>query len=430
MTEKRRIICFGILLILILAPFTAQAVPEEKLEFTKVTLKNGITLKYKILKNEPLVSIYSVFPIGMNQEKTKGIAHLMEHLVFRGGAGYNFEAIASVTTRKGGYFNGFTSFDSTAYNYVVPKENFEAAFKVFNGSLWKTGLSEEMVALERKIVIHELDMDYAERIPYYPIFQYFYPEINYTKETVAGISALDLQEFHQNYYQPQNATYILAGDFNPESVIKQLEQVSNGFGSRDVPKETLIEFSLPDRDIIENRNIYPYHYQLLMGYEMEGLSEADRMILKLLNYSYGFNHRIDYQNNEYKFYYTFSRTLGNKDFFVIYYLERDQKFNEQDLAEEKARMLSFFRQFKKGDFKEQLANFIELVELEQVSTANSAVEAVEYEVQRFNPDNITVDDLPVLKKLSVKDLERVLDRYFKKPPKTWILVNDTETEGK
>lgn len=431
MADKRRVLGLGLLMILFLTPFTTQAASKGTPDFTEVVLKNGITLKYKILKNEPLVSMYTVFPVGMNQEKTKGIAHLMEHLVFRGGAGYDFEDIAAVTTRKGGYFNGFTSFNATAYNYVVPTENFTAAFKVFNSSIWETDLSEAMVALERKIVVHELDMDYSERLPFGPVFSYFYPEISYTKETVAAISSQDLREFHQNHYQPENATYILAGDFDPAAVIAELEQISNGFGRREVLQEDLQAFSLPVGDLVETGNIYPYHYQLLMGYEFEGLSEADRMVLKLLAYSYGFNHRIDYYTNEYKFYYVLSRTLGNKEFFGIYYLERNRQFDEADLIKEKERMLSFFRQFKKVDFKKVLNNFIELIELEQVSSANSPVEAVEYEVQRLtNPDNITVDDLPVLKELSLKDLERVMTQYFNKPPQTWILVNNSETEGK
>ncbi len=430
MAEKRRLL-LGLLMILILTPFTTQAASGETRDFTEVALKNGITLKYKILKDEPLVSMYTVFPIGMNQEKTEGIAHLMEHLVFRGGAGYDFGDIAAITTRKGGYFNGFTSFNATAYNYVVPKENFATAFKVFNGSLWETNLSETMVELERKIVVHELDMGYSDRLPFEPVFRYFYPEISYTKQGVEAISPQDLREFHQNYYQPGNATYILAGDFDPAAVIAELEQVVNGFGSRDILQENLREFSLPEGDIIETRNIYPYHYQLLGGYELEGLSEADRMVLKLLAYSYGFNHRIDYYNNEYKFYHVLSRTLGNKEFFGIYYLERDRQFSEEDLIKEKERMLSFFRQFKKADFKEVLNNFIGLIELEQLSSANSPVEAVEYEVQRLiNPDNVTVDDLPVLKKLSVKDLERVIAQYFNISPKTWVLVNNSETEGR
>ncbi len=431
MVDKRRILGLGLLFLLTLTPFTTQAAPKEGLEFTQLKLKNGITLKYKILKDEPLVSMYMVLPIGMNKEKTKGIAHLMEHLVFRGGTGYGFTDIAAVTTRKGGYFNGFTSYDATAYNYVAPKEDFEAAFKVFNGSIWKTDLSETMVALERKIVVHELDMDYAERTPYYPIYEYFYPEIKYTKESVAAISSQDLQEFHQNYYQPENATYILAGDFNLQAVIVQLEQVTNGYGKRSVPKDDLLEFSLPDGDIKEKRNIYPYYYQLLMGYEMEGISKAERMVLKLLAYTYGLNHRIDYYENGYKFYYTITRTLGSKEFFGIYYLERDREFSEENLREEKERMLNFFRQFKKGEFEKHLTNFIELIELEQQSSANSAVKAVEYEVQRlFDSDNITVDDLPILKQLTVKDLERVINQYFSKPPKTWILVNNKEVEGK
>ncbi len=431
MVKKRSILIWGLLITLLLAPVTTQAAVNKELEFTQVTLKNGVTLKYKIIKDEPVVSMYAVFPIGMNREKTKGIAHLMEHLVFRGGKGYDFNKIAAVTTRQGGYFNGFTSFDATVYNYVVPKEHFKDAFEVFNGSIWQTDLSETTVELERKIVVHELDMDYAERMPYYPVFQYFFPEIYYTKETIAAISVDDLREFHLDHYQPENATYIVAGDFDPKMVIERLEQVANGFGKRPVLKDDLNEFSLPFGEIVETRNIYPYHYQLLMGYEMEGLTESERMVLKLLSYYYGSNYRIDYYNNRYKFYNVISRTLGNKEFFGIYYLERDQEFSEANLNEEKARMQSFIRQFRKSDFKKLLKNFIELIELEQESSSDSAVKSGEYELQRLiSPDNITVDDLPALKKLSPKDLERVIERYFTKPPQTWILVKNAPQEVK
>jgi predicted Zn-dependent peptidase len=121
--------------------------------------------------------------------------------------------------------------------------------------------------------------------------------------------------------------------------------------------------------------------------------------------------------------------LGNKDFFGIYYLERNRQFCENELIKEKERMLRFFREFKRADFKEIVNNFIELIKLEYVSSSNSPVEAVEYEVHRLvDPDNITVDDLPILKKLSIKDLERVMAQYFNKPPKAWICVNNSETE--
>jgi predicted Zn-dependent peptidase len=151
----------GLALLISCFPLVAGAAPKEN--FTTVVLKNGITVKYKVMKGQPKVSMYAVFPIGMNYDKAKGIAHLTEHLAFRGGSNYTYHEIAAETIRQGGLFNGFTSFYNTAYNYVVPKDNFAAAFKVFNASLWQTTLNVTNMEMEKKIIVYELDMGYASQ---------------------------------------------------------------------------------------------------------------------------------------------------------------------------------------------------------------------------------------------------------------------------
>ena len=424
MKQQRHLLwlALGIWLLLLL-PVT-QAAPAE--DFTKVTLKNGMVLRYKVMKDKPLVSIYAFFPVGMNQEKEKGIAHLLEHLVFRGGSGYSFQDIADNTSRQGGYFNGFTSFTATAYNYVVPKENFEHALKIFNGSIWKTDFTESTVALERKIVLQELDLDYSQRYQYYPIFRYFYPEFRYSKATVEAITTQNLLEFHQRYYQPGNATYVLAGDFDPKQLIGALEKLSNGYGATQTSPVSLQEFSLPQQDVVESRNLYPYQFQVMMSYEFASLKPEERLLLKFLSYIYGYDSKIDYQRNEYKVYNAITRSVGKKDYFGIYYLERNHPYSDEAFNQEKLNIQKFFRQFEQLDFNKEMRNFIQEIKLEIASSQQSPADAVEYEVQRLiNPDNITTDALPILKKLTAKDLKRLLETRFSQSPTSWVLVKTT-----
>jgi predicted Zn-dependent peptidase len=428
--KKKSLVWLVLAFVLLSNTFLIEAASKPKENFTKVTLKNGLTLMYKTMKDQPMVSMYGVFPIGMSQEKEKGIAHLLEHLVFRGGSGYTFGDITGVTNKAGGQYNGFTSFFATSYNFVVPKEKFATAFKIFNGCIWKPQLLDTEIALEKKIVVHELDMDYSDRYQYYPVFHYFFPEFRYTQETVAAISTQDIKEFHQNYYQPGNVTYIMAGDFDPKLVMAELENITNGYAAQTVPPTTVQPFGLPRQDVVESRNLYPYHYQMMMAYEFSDLTPSERMILKLLSYIYGYDSKIDYLKNDYKIYNMITRSVGNKDYFGNYYLERNHPYSDQAFNEEKANLQKYFRQAKKIDFKKELHNLIEQVKMEVIQSQESAENAVSYEVQRLtNPDNLTIDSLPVLEKLTEKDLDRVIDKYFTKTPTTWILVKTTKTEG-
>ena len=410
-------------------PVTSQAA-SDGLHFTRTTLKNGLTVLYKVMKNEPLVSIYAVFPIGMNREKAKGIAHLLEHVVFRGGSGYNFTDIAEVTTRKGGQFNGFTSFDTTSYNFVVPRENLSEGLRIFNGIVWKPITSGTALELEKKIVIHELDMDYSERYQEYPVYRYFYPEFSYSQASVAAITSQDLEEFHRQFYQPDQATYVLAGDFDPRQVLPELEKLGNGYGGRIGAEPETTGFDLPDRDLVEERNLYPYQYQILMAYQFNGMTPQERMVLKLLANLYRVDAKIDYEKNEYRLYNTIYRNVGARDYFGIYYLERSHPYSEAVFKEDQAALSKYFREFAAIDLRQSLEDTIRQINLAAASSEQSASAAVEYEVTRLtDPDTLTIDDIPLLKKIKTKDLQAVLDKYFNQPPRCWILVHSNYQDG-
>ena len=411
-----------------LATLCGQAAPAER--FQKVILKNGLTVYYKVMKGYPMVSLNAVFPVGMNQEKEKGIAHLLEHLVFRGGSGYGFPEIAEATIRQGGSFNGATSFEATTFNYVVPKESLGEGLRIFDGVIWKTDFSETNVDLERRIVLHELDLDYSLRYPIYPIFRYFFPEFSYSKETVSRISSLDLKNFHHNYYQPENATYILAGEFDPKTVLRELEEVDNGYGHQPVVKATVQEFFLPRGEVTEERNLYPYQFQVLMAYQFSGLSLRERLILRMLASIYGYSDRIDYVRNEYQIYNIVTRSVGNQDYFGIYYLERTQPYSDAEYQEQKAQIRKFIRQFDKVDFKKEAKNLIEELNLEIAKSQDSPEDAAAYQTERLiDHTAFNNDTLPELKRLSAKDLKQFIAKYLNQAPTCWILVKNSKAEG-
>jgi predicted Zn-dependent peptidase len=425
MTRRQNFLWLVMAAMLALTSVNAEAKPKEA--FRQVTLKNGLHLKYRVMKGTPVVSMAAVIPIGMNYLEKKSIAHLLEHMIFRGSGEYSFPDILDITSRQGGTFSGFTTLYATTYNYVVPNDRFEKAFRVFNSTIWSAALAEPNVALEQKIVLHEADMNYVSRLPGYPLLRYFYPEHSDTPETVYAISVQDLKDFYQSYYQPIHATYIMAGDFDPKPVIDVLEQVKNVYGesAKKISDSVMTHFDLPRQDIVEELNLYPYYYQVLFAYEYSDLSPAERMVLKTLGYLFGYSQRIDYEKNRTREFYAVTRSFGNKDYFGLYYLERNQPFDEESYTDVKANLLKFIRQFKKVDLKKALKDLAFQVELEKTISVQSAADAVEYEIQRLiDPDSITADSLKILKKLSQRDLERLLDKCFTHPPTTCILVKD------
>ena len=93
-------------------------------------------------------------------------------------------------------------------------------------------------------------------------------------------------------------------------------------------------------------------------------------------------------------------------------------------------MVKYFREFKKVDLKREQQNLAQMVELEEAESQESAVSSADYEVNCLaDPDFITTDTLADFEKITVKDLERVVDQYFKQPSGTWIVVKTTESGG-
>lgn len=93
----------------------------------KYTLDNGLTIIVVPVHSVPKVSAQIWYGVGSKDEKSgeKGLAHLLEHMVFKGTDILSESDINLITQKLSGYANAFTSYDYTGYLFDFPKQNWK-----------------------------------------------------------------------------------------------------------------------------------------------------------------------------------------------------------------------------------------------------------------------------------------------------------------
>ena len=129
------------------------------MKFQKRKLKNGITVVHE-KRDLPLVSFGIANPFAGAHEtaEIKGIAHLIEHLVFTGTKTRTHEDISREIEKKGGILNAFTANDVTAYWFKLPSEHLFKGIDILVDMLKNPKFDEEKFEKEKKVVIEEIKM--------------------------------------------------------------------------------------------------------------------------------------------------------------------------------------------------------------------------------------------------------------------------------
>ena len=209
-------------------------------------LANGLQVLLVPDDSKPTTTVNLTYRVGSRHESygETGMAHLLEHLLFKGSPKHP-KAWAEFT-KRGLAANGSTWFDRT---------NYTASFSTNEDNLnWYLGwLADSMVNsfiarrdLDTEMTVVRNEMESGENSPQRILFQrtlaLMYDWHNYSKDTIgarADVENVDiarLQAFYRRYYQPDNATLIVAGKFDRAQVLRQ---VAASFGKLAKPKRVL-----------------------------------------------------------------------------------------------------------------------------------------------------------------------------------------------
>jgi zinc protease len=212
------------------------AVPA--LEYEKYTLPNGLEIILHQDDRLPLVSLdiwYHVGPRNEVQGRT-GFAHLFEHMMFEGSEHVGEKAHFRYLEGAGATdVNGTTSFDRTNYFETLPSNQLELGLWLESdrmGFLLEK-LDRSRLTNQRDVVRNERRQgegspyELAEETMYHLLFPKqhpYYPDVIGSHADIEAARLLDVRDFHQHFYTPNNATLAIAGDFDRATLKPMLEK--------------------------------------------------------------------------------------------------------------------------------------------------------------------------------------------------------------
>ena len=234
----------ALLSLCLLASFSAAmsaAEPTLKvapIAFTERTLANGLKVITARSDASPTVAIQVWYHVGGRDDPAgrSGFAHLFEHLMFKGTRYLKNEQFDRLTEDVGGENNAFTSDDVTAYLSVVPSNHLETLLWAEAERMSNLNTDEANFKSERAVVQEEFRQSVLAP-PYGRFYRAWGPSsylVDPYKNGVIGsiadldaASLADVVAFHRTYYRPDNATLVVAGDFDPAQLQAWVDKYFN-----------------------------------------------------------------------------------------------------------------------------------------------------------------------------------------------------------
>ena len=198
-------------------------------------LENGLHVLVIPDHRAPVVTQMVWYKVGAADEPSgaSGIAHFLEHLMFKGTDQIPTGQFSKTIARNGGEDNAFTNHDVTAYFQRVAKERLPLVMSMEADRMAHLRFTEDDVATERKVILEErrtrVDNDPGSILQeqmmaaLYSNHPYGIPIIGWEHE-IRGLEREDALAFYKRFYAPNNAILVVAGDVEPDEVRKLAEE--------------------------------------------------------------------------------------------------------------------------------------------------------------------------------------------------------------
>jgi zinc protease len=198
-------------------------------------LPNGLTVLLRADHSAPVVAVVTLVKAGYFDEKDDvvGIAHVLEHMFFKGTQRRGVGEIAKETKASGGYLNAHTIYDNTAYFTVLPASGLDAGLDIQADAYANSLIDAAELAKELEVIIQEAKRkaDNPPALAEETLYELIYDAHRIRRWRIgreAGLRTLTrdaLVGFYRNFYRPSNTILSIVGDFDAHQTMSRVAEL-------------------------------------------------------------------------------------------------------------------------------------------------------------------------------------------------------------
>jgi len=197
----------------------------------QTTLDNGLKLIVQENHASRVAAIQVWVRVGSADEQVPeaGLAHVHEHMLFKGTDTRPVGSIATEIESAGGDINAFTSYDQTVYHVTMASKEFDTGLEVLSDAVQNSAFQADELEKELEVVLEEVRRgnDMPGRVAFQSLFKtaftthpYSRPVIGYV-DTVKSFTREMILDFYKRWYRPDNMCLVVVGDVDKEHVVER-----------------------------------------------------------------------------------------------------------------------------------------------------------------------------------------------------------------
>lgn len=291
---KVLIVISFVLLLALAQGFEAAAAqqPAKVQSVLRAKLSNG--LRVIIVQNTlaPVVTTMMNYLAGSNEapDGFPGMAHALEHMMFRGSPGLSANQLADISAAMGGMFNADTQQTVTQYFFTVPAEDLDLALHI--GAIRMRGLlnSDKLWEQERGAIEQEVasDMSNPQYVFYTKLLAAMFKgtplahDALGTRPSFNQTTGAMLKQFHDTWYAPNNAILVIVGDIDPPKALAKVKELFSDIPSKTLPERLAINLQQVKAESLNLTTDLPYGLAVI-AFRMPGSSSPDYAAAQVLS---------------------------------------------------------------------------------------------------------------------------------------------------
>ncbi|MDR1677429.1 MAG: insulinase family protein, partial [Deltaproteobacteria bacterium] len=261
-------------------------------------LDNGLKVIMVPQPGNPTVTALLMIKAGSgseNGENEYGLAHLMEHMAFKGTHKRGVGEVSAEVENQGGSINAHTSYDETVYHLSLPVDRLELGLDILADIVFNPSYDPKEYALEKEVVVEEIKRseDSPERVAWTELTAqafkgrpYEHPVLG-TSKTVREATREVALAFHDKFYRPDNAILVITGGFSTEEAPPLVAKYYADLKNPKTPLPAQPKIEKPKRksepDIIVIKKDMVQVPKVMIGFNIPSASSPEAIQLDLLS---------------------------------------------------------------------------------------------------------------------------------------------------